>query len=131
MAEEKNAQRLKEERQLLPQRLMVFLIGNSVLVLGFSTMIDSALFLSRVLGFVGLVFTCFGLAHFWRLPRRLDTLEGIQDRGFRRFLKTWKKGRGIGIPCSILFIIFWLFALVCSFWEVDRVKLSQWTWRGG
>ena len=115
MAEEANAQKLREERQLLPQRLMVFLIGNSVLVLGFGTMIDNACFLSQVLGFVGLVSSSLGLAHFWRLPRRLDTLQGIEDRGCRRFLATWIHGRGIGIPCSILFVIFWLFAVVWSF----------------
>lgn len=115
MAEERNAQRLREERQLLPQRLVVFLIGNSVLVLGFGTMIDSALFLSRVLGFVGLIFSSLGLAHFWRLPRRLDTYEGIQDRSVRRFLTTWIHGRGIGIPCSILFIAFWVCAIIWNF----------------
>ena len=114
MAEERNAQRLKEERQLLAPRLTVFLIGNSVLVLGFATMIASALFLSQVLGFVGLVFSSVGVAHFWHLPRRLDTYEGIPDKGVKRFLTTWIHGRGIGIPCSMLFMIFWLFAVVWS-----------------
>lgn len=115
MTEERNTQRLREERQLLPHRLTVFLIGNSVLVLGFATVMDTDLCLSRVLGFVGLAFSSLGLAHFWRLPKRLDTLEGIQDRGFRRFLRTWIHGRGIGIPCSMLFIFFWLCAVIWSF----------------
>lgn len=115
--DEKNVQKAREERQLLPQRLMVFLIGNSILVLGFGPMIGSALFLSQVLGFVGLVFSGVALAHFWRLPARLDAYEGIRDKGVRRFFTNWIRGRGIGIPCSMLFIIFWLFAVV---WSLSR-----------
>ncbi len=115
MAEGRNAQRLREERQLLPQRLTVFLVGNSVLVLGFGTMIDTAWSLSQVLAIVGLLFSCFGLAHFCRLPKRIDALEGIQDRGSRRFLATWIHGRGIGIPCLVLFITFWVCAIIWAF----------------
>jgi hypothetical protein len=55
------------------------------------------------------------LAHFWRLPRRLDALQGKSDKGVKRFLATWVEGRGIGIPCSIAFIMFWLLAVGWSF----------------
>jgi hypothetical protein len=44
MAEEPKAEKLKEERQLLAPRLTAFLIGNSVFVLGFGTMIGNACF---------------------------------------------------------------------------------------
>jgi hypothetical protein len=89
MAEEPKAEKLKEERQLLAPRLTAFLIGNSVFVLGFGTMIGNALFLSQVLGFIGLALSSVSLAHFWRLPRRLDALQGKSDKGVKRFLATW------------------------------------------
>lgn len=102
---------ISEERQLLPQRLMVFLLGNSILVLGFSEIVSKSKFLSYVISSLGLVFSLIGLIHFCRLPKRLNAMEGIKHN-WKRFLASWKQGRGIGIPCSILFIIFWGLVLV-------------------
>lgn len=115
MAEQRNSEQLDKERQLLSGRLTTFLIGNSILVLGFATIIEHDLYFPRVLSIIGLLFAGFSLAHFWRLPRKLDALEGIQERSFGRFCKSMVKGRGIGIPCSMLFLIFWICAIIWAF----------------
>lgn len=115
LGEKKDAERLNLERQLIPQRLAAFLIGNSVLVLGFATIMEHSVCLSKVLSVIGVLVSLWGSWHFAPLPKRLDDLEG-EEAGLRSYrFSRWRKGRFVGIPFSAFFIGFWICAVIWSF----------------
>lgn len=111
----KDPERLKEERALIPHRLTGFLIWQSILLLAFAEIMAHSRFLSQVLSILGLISALIGFKNFWGLPALIDSLEGRQDKGFRRFIERMFQGRGLGIPCSIIFAIFWVCAIIWSF----------------
>ncbi|MHA1742657.1 MAG: hypothetical protein ACTSV6_00220 [Candidatus Heimdallarchaeota archaeon] len=111
----KDTERLKEERALIPHRLTGFLIWQSILLLAFAEIMAQSRFLCQVLSILGLISALIGLKNFWGLPSLIDSLEGRQDKGFRKLIRRMFQGRGVGIPCSIIFAVFWICAVKWSF----------------
>lgn len=113
----KDLERLREEKSLISARLTGFLVWQSILILAFAEMVGQSCFLSQVLSILGLISTLIGLGNFWRLPSKIDALEGRKDKGVRRFIRWMFQGRGLGVDCSIIFAVFWVCAIKWNFFN--------------
>ena len=111
----RDPERLREERALIPSRLTGFLLWQSILLLAFAEIMAHSGFLSEVLSILGAISAMIGLRNFWGLPALIDSLEGREDQGLRRAIERMFQGRGLGIPCSLIFIAFWACAMYWSF----------------
>jgi dolichyl-phosphate-mannose--protein O-mannosyl transferase len=112
---DKDLERLREERASISVRLTGFLIWQSVLLLAFAEIMGQSYFLSWVLSLLGLISALIGFGNFWRLLSRIDALEGREDKGIRRLTRRMFQGRSLGVTCSIIFVIFWICAVIENF----------------
>ena len=118
-----NEMERRMELQLIPQRLLVFLLGSSILVLGFihlannpySHLIGYVGFpLSRVLALMGLLSAIFAIPQFIHLLRRVRKLEDDLNIERKRKVEEWVYvGRGAGVICAGIIAGFWIYALCC------------------
>lgn len=117
--EERVINRIQTERQLLPQRLMIFLLTNSILFVGFASLDE--LFLQRVITAIGLVVSLVSLFHFLPIYRRLKALDVIAGKlpdPEHTHRKKWEKlfgGKTLGIWFSSIFIILWGFSFYFAY----------------
>ena len=112
---DEDSERLREEKASISARLTGFLVWQSILVLAFAEIMGQSFFLSQVLSLLGLISTLISLGNFWRLPSRIDALEARKDKGLRRLIRWMFQGRGLGIDCSLIFIVFWVCAIIWGF----------------
>jgi len=112
------AWKAREEKASISARLTGFLVWQSILVLAFAEIAGQSYFLSQVLSILGLVSTLISLGNFLRLPARIDALEGREDKGARRLIRWMLQGRGLGIDCSLIFLMFWVSAIMWSFFII-------------
>ena len=110
------------ERNLLAQRLMVFLIFNSILFLGFIQLLEQYT-LACGIASVGLLISILALWYFWHPSKRLGKLEkkirsgssellGLSEEEFDSLKLGGVRGHQlvtIGIPS--FFILIWLIGL--------------------
>lgn len=106
---DENFQVWQLERQLLAQRLSIFLVTNSIFVLGFvqTTTKIVGIFISAI----GLACCILGGLYFWHIKQRLkcDKLKRVEERlGFNGFWGRWYAS----ILFPIIFGLFWVFAML-------------------
>ncbi len=106
--EKKGQQRkLQMERQLLPQRLLVFIGIATVLFLVFASL-DCRLERLAV-AVAGLICQANGVGHFVHIKRRMDKI----DSG-----KGWFSGRSLAIVLSTTLCCLWIFLLITTIYAL-------------
>lgn len=117
--------RFREERALIPLRLSGFLLWQSILLLAFAQIMSESLFLGQTLGILGMISALIGFVNFWNLPAQMDSWEGREPAGFKRFVQRMFEGRGLGIPCSAIFLALWGCAI---WWSFSEASTRQCPW---
>jgi len=112
---DKDADKLREEKESVSERLTGYLVWQSILILAFAEIMGQSRFLAQVLSVLGLVSTLIGFGNFLRLPLKMDALEGREDKGAKRLIRWVFQGRGLGLDCSVIFLVFWACAIAWSF----------------
>ena len=106
--------RLESELSLVPQRLAGYLIFESILILAFAEIMAHSLYLSQVLCILGIISAFIGIVNFADMLIRIIALEQTK-RGLGWMIMMPFHGRSLGITCSIIFFIFWAFAIKWAF----------------
>ena len=115
--EEKSAQeQIQIERQLLPQRLLVFFGISSILFIGFATL-EGCWFLRLGLAIIGILISILSFLHFYRIYKRLNYLEeSLGKVASTQRQGCWKyfSGRVVGLWLSFLFVALWSLSLAAT-----------------
>jgi len=112
--EEKYFQRWQLERQLLTQRLTLFLITNSILFLGFAQI--RATWFGIFIAMMGLVLCILGAINFKGISKRLDNFESKLEKQPDLAIKGFRvKGREMAMWFPLFFSIIWIVSLTFSF----------------
>jgi hypothetical protein len=117
--EQRTREEIQFERQLLPLRLLVYLITSSLLVLGFVT--STGLFVQRLIATIGLFACVTAFLHFFPIHLRLRRLEGklklrpLDETEGRNWLSKAFGGRTLGwLSFPFGFGVLWSLALVST-----------------
>ena len=113
-------ERLRNEIARVPQRLTGFLIWESIILLAFVELVNTSIYLSEVLCILGLITSLIGIVNFSGSLRRIVALEerikpGQIKRGSIWFITILLRGRGLGVTTSLIFFVFWVYAIEWSF----------------
>ena len=104
------------ERNLLVQRLMTYLVTNSILFLGFVQI--RGLWLGSTVALLGLVSCILGAIHFQGIRRRFALLSETEEiKGIEERLSVGRRnlaGRSIVVAFLAVFGIVWIASLVYS-----------------
>jgi len=104
-------QRKLHEERLLAQRLMVFLLFNSILFLGFATLLIGAGKLLIVVPAIGFVGCLVLIPHSLKVKIELDALDKLLREPERRFWGQVLRGANMGLWLALFFLIIWGFSL--------------------
>jgi len=121
MEEKSKQEQIQIERQLLPQRLLVFLGISSILFIGFATLED-CWFLRLGLAIIGILMSILSFFHFYPIYKRLKSLEESQGKVASAQRKgCWKyfSGRIVALWLSFLFLALWSLSLAATlyYWK--------------
>lgn len=103
MCKSEALQRKLHEESLLAQRLMIFLLFNSILLIGFATLFErGAQVLLLIIPFIGIIACIFLFFHTFGVKVELGVLDKLLGEEKRIFA-----GRDVGFWVAGLFLIVW------------------------
>lgn len=118
--EEKEFQIYLQERELLPHRINIFLITNSILFIGYVQIRFHHL--GGIIAVLGVVSCILALCHFRWLDQRLRNFEGQLDEQLKEKLEITGetkrcriRGRGMLWVYPLFFLIIWALSISFSF----------------
>ncbi len=117
MSRSEALQRKLHEEGLLGQRIMVFLLANSILFVGFATLFSSeAGVLLYTIPCIGVIASLFLFPHSFCVKIELDALAMFLREPTRSIFNELFRGVSVAIWLGVLFCIIWgasLFEVIC------------------
>ena len=108
MKKDEALQRKLHEESLLAQRLMVFLLFNSILLIGFATLLGrETQVLLLVIPIIGIITCFFLIPHTFGVRVELGALDKLLEEEERIFA-----GRDVGFYMAALFLGIWIVSIV-------------------
>jgi hypothetical protein len=122
-------QLILHEEKLLAQRLMIFLLLNSILVIAFVSLLGSEFVcFERAISILGIIFSILLPLHTLRVKKIIDfyqkeaqkseeqtaRLQARREEQLGQYGKytRWLRGNNTGFIFGIIFLSFWVFCLV-------------------
>jgi len=103
MCKSEALQRKLHEESLLAQRLMVFLLFNSILLIGFATLFErEAQVLLLIIPSIGIITCIFLFFHTFGVKVELNALDKLLGEEGRSYA-----GRNVGFWVAALFLVVW------------------------